>query len=265
MKQITSSQNSIYKSLRALATSSKTRRQQKQTLLEGIHLAESFLRTGKTPSSCVVSESAQSNPEVMAIIRECEKRDVLLVSVSNSLFQTISSVDNGIGLLLCINQPEKATTPPLTQSSILLDTVQDPGNVGAILRTAAAAGIETVYCSAQTAAVWSPKVLRAGMGAHFALTIYEDTNLLDLVSSAAVPVYATSLQATQSIYDVNLVEPAAWIIGNEGQGVSAELLQPPVQQVIIPQNHEVESLNAAAAAAVCLFEQRRQVLAKNRF
>lgn len=265
MKHISSAQNPLYKQLKALATSAKARREQHATILEGIHLADSFLQTGALPTMCAVSEAALANAEVTAVVTALQQHpDIQIIQLSDQQFKALSSVDNGIGLLLVIAQPVVAASATLTESALLLDNVQDPGNVGTILRTAAAANISTIYCSPGTAAIWSPKVLRAGMGAHFALTIHENVSLATLTAQAKVPVYATTLQAEQTIYEVDLSEPAAWIVGNEGQGVSDTLLTNSVTQLIIPQNLQVESLNVAAATAVCLFEQRRQRLAKNR-
>lgn len=258
MKYISSSQNPIFKNLKALATSAKARREQNQVILEGIHLTHSYLLTGAMPVSCVISKSAEDNWEVSTIITRCEQQNIPLLQVNDSQFQMLSSVNNGIGVLLVIEQPAAIPPETLNESALLLDGVQDPGNVGTILRTAAAAGLKSVYCSPETAAAWSPKVLRAAMGAHFALTIYENINLNEVIKGATVPIYATTLQAKQTIYEVDLSRESAWIVGNEGQGVSAELLREPVEQVIIPQNSDVESLNVAAATAVCLFEQRRQ-------
>lgn len=260
MKQISSPQNPIFKNLKALATSAKARREEGLVLLEGIHLADSFLQTGALPVNCVVSESSQQNAEVTAIVEKCEQNDIQTLLVTDQQFQSLSTVENGVGLLLVIEKSNIAVPDVLNESALLLDSVQDPGNVGAILRTAAAAGLKTIYCSPQTASVWSPKVLRAGMGAHFALTIYEDVNLTELIKTAQITVYATTLQASETIYKQNLSTAGAWIVGNEGQGVSEALLQLNVTQVIIPQSEGVESLNVAAATAVCLFEQRRQQL-----
>jgi len=261
MKYINSPQNPVFKNLKALATSSKFRREQSQTIIEGIHLAASYLQSGKLPVTCVVSQLAIDNKEVAEIISTCETSEVNILAVSDQQFRAISSVENGVGLLFVVTIPKADAVPVLNASALLLDGVQDPGNVGAILRVAAAAGAENVYCSPETAAIWSPKVLRAGMGAHFVLNIYENVSLTDVIAAAEIPVYATTLQAKQSIYDVSLNQPVAWIVGNEGQGVSAELLKLSVEQVIIPQNFDVESLNVATATAVCLFEQRRQSLA----
>jgi TrmH family RNA methyltransferase len=140
----------------------------------------------------------------------------------------------------------------------LIDQLQDPGNVGSILRSAAAAGIKKIFCSPSTVAAWSPKVLRAGMGAHFIVDIYEHRDLPALIQAASIPVIATSSHATQTIYGYDLSKKFAWLFGHEGQGVSDELLALASVQLAIPQDPAIESLNVAASAAVCLFEQLRQ-------
>lgn len=260
MKQVSSSQNPPYKNFKALMTSAKERREQHKAVIEGIHLADSYIQTGALPAMCVVGHSAQENHEVAAIIAHCEGRDVHVLVISDHHFRAVSGLENGISVALIIDQPVVSMPAALDQSALLIDGVQDPGNFGTILRTAASAGITSVYCSSETAGAWSPKTLRAGMGAHFALNIYENVDLAEVVEASNVPIYATTLQAQKSIYEVDLSQPAAWIVGNEGRGVSASLLSLSVEQVIIPQNTEVESLNVAAATAVCLFEQRRQQL-----
>jgi TrmH family RNA methyltransferase len=105
---------------------------------------------------------------------------------------------------------------------------------------------------------WSPKVLRAGMGAHFVLNIVENVNLASLIRSSTIPVLATSSHVAQSLYDTDLTRPVAWLFGHEGQGVADELMSLATHQVTIPQRPGVESLNVAASAAICFFEQVRQ-------
>ncbi len=139
--------------------------------------------------------------------------------------------------------------------------MQDPGNVGSILRSAAAAGIKQVYCSAGTAFCWSPKVLRAAMGAHFVLEIFENVELAALVRASQIAVLATSGYAKQRVYDVDLRQPVAWLLGHEGQGVADDLMALATHRVVIPHAGRVESLNVAACAAVCFFEQLRQIQA----
>ncbi len=262
MKYISSPQNPLLKKLRWLKSSTKARRESGQTLLEGVHLAESYLGGGAVPRLCVASEHSMGNQEVAAIVAACEARGVDCLSVDERQFRSISSVENGIGIALVIDIPASKPALPVLQNALLLDNIQDPGNLGAMLRTAAAAGVHQVYCSAGSAAVWSPKVLRAGMGAHFVLAVHEGCDLAEVVRTAKIPVYATTLEAGTTIYETDLTGPCAWLMGNEGQGVSGELLGLNVEQLHIPQEVGVESLNVAAAAAVCLFEKRRQQLAR---
>ena len=138
--------------------------------------------------------------------------------------------------------------------------LQDPGNLGSILRSAAAAGIKQVFCSVGTTAAWGPKVLRGGMGAHFLLNISEALNLADFVgrmrgqSLALVP----SGAATISLFETDLRNPTILLIGNEGAGLSQELVAAASARVTIPMPGKIESLNAAAAGAICLFELVRQ-------
>lgn len=206
----------------------------------------------------VYTESATEQQESAAIIKSCEDMQIPGILLSEAKFRAISSVENGVGVMFVVDMPELIAPEVLSTSALLLEGVQDPGNMGTILRTAAAAGVTEVYVSGGSVAAWSPKVLRAGMGAHYMLRIYENCDLAELIAGSTVPVLATSLGATQSIYDKDLSGETAWLFGSEGDGVSSELLALSVQQVVIPQNPDVESLNIAAAVAVCLFEQVRQ-------
>jgi TrmH family RNA methyltransferase len=141
--------------------------------------------------------------------------------------------------------------------TVVLDRVQDAGNLGSILRSAAAFGVAQVIALKGCAALWSPKVVRAGMGAHFALRLIEsaEEGALDVLQ---VPLVATSSYAAQSIVAATLPWPCAWVFGHEGQGVAPVLLQRCELQLAIPQPGGEESLNVAAAAAVCLYESARQ-------
>jgi TrmH family RNA methyltransferase len=258
MKQITSKDNALFKELKLLATNSAARRKAGQTLLDGIHLAQSALDFGVTPAYCVVAESAEFHPEVATILDRCEAAFVKCISLPDAMYNMVSQVENGIGILLLVDIPKASVPEALTVSAVLLDDIQDPGNFGSILRSAAAAGIKRIYCSSGTASAWSPKVLRAGMGAHFLLDIIENTDLAEVIATSEVPVLATSSYATKTIYQADLSGPCAWLMGHEGQGVSEVLMALATDTVIIPHLGKVESLNVAAAAAVCFFEQVRQ-------
>jgi RNA methyltransferase, TrmH family len=257
MKAISSRDNPLYKELKQLAGSASARRKAGRTLLDGIHLCEAYLQYAGMPVSCVVGDSWQAHPEVAAILAHCTAQAIVL---PDALYQAISQVEHGVGLMFVIDTPLMQVPQRLTQSAVLLDGLQDPGNLGSILRSAAASGIRQIFCSAGTVLSWSPKVLRAGMGAHFVLDIFEGIDLVELARSSAIPVLATSSHAQQSIYDIDLAQPVAWLLGHEGQGVAADLLALATQQVSIPHRGLMESLNVAAAAAVCFFEQSRQGL-----
>lgn len=258
MKKVSSRDNPLYKELKLLASSSQARRKAGRTLLDGVHLCEAYLSQVGMPPLCIVSESSLAHAEVASILQQCESAHVQCVALPESLYQAVSQVEHGIGLLFVVDTPQAALPEKLVQSAVLLDGLQDPGNLGSILRSAAAAGIEYVFCSKGTAFAWSPKVLRAGMGAHFILKIFENVDLAALMKTARLPILATSSHATQRIYDVDLRQSVAWLFGHEGQGVSAELLEAATHPVSIPHRGAIESLNVAASAAVCFFEQLRQ-------
>jgi TrmH family RNA methyltransferase len=258
MKSITSRDNPLYKELKHLATSSQARRKAERTLLDGIHLCEAYLQQVGMPMLCVASESARQLPEVLPILAQCDAARVQCIVLPDALYHVLSQVEQGVGLLFIVDTPQIVAPMQLTRPAVLLDQLQDPGNLGSILRSAAAAGIGEIFCSPGTAFAWSPKVLRAGMGAHFLLAIHENVDLAGLIGNASVPVLATSSHASQRVYDMDLTMPVAWLFGHEGQGVAADLLALATHHVAIPHLGPVESLNVAASAAVCFFEQVRQ-------
>jgi TrmH family RNA methyltransferase len=261
MKSITSRENALYKELKQLASSSQARRKAGRTLLDGVHLCEAYLQHAGAPALCIVGEGSRQHIEVAAILEKCEGLRTQCIMLPDSLYQALSQVENGIGLLFVIDTPAIETPHEIAVAAVLLDNLQDPGNLGSILRSAAAAGIKQVFCSKGTVFAWSPKVLRAGMGAHFLLDIFENADLGSLMRASKIPVMATSSHAERRIFDVDLRHPVAWLFGHEGQGLSEDLLAHASCQVTIPHLGQIESLNVAASAAICFFEQLRQTLA----
>ena len=156
MKSLTSRDNPFYKELKSLAASSQARRKAGRTLLDGVHLCQSWLDLRGAPGHCVVSEGALHNPEVAEIVARCESLRGHVTSLPDALFGAISQVEHGVNLLFLVETPAAVQPRAMTVSSVLLDGVQDPGNVGSILRSAGAAGITQVFCSAGTAFCWSP-------------------------------------------------------------------------------------------------------------
>ena len=142
---------------------------------------------------------------------------------------------------------------------VLLEAIQDPGNLGTMLRSATAAGVDAVYLSAGCADAWSPKVLRGGMGAHFATQIIEQADLIAIAQAFDGIVCATALDAPNSLFHTDLTGKVGFAIGNEGAGLSAPLRAVTKCAITIPMPGQIESLNAAAALAVCVFERVRQL------
>jgi TrmH family RNA methyltransferase len=258
MKQISSRDNALYKELKHLASSASARKKAAKTMLDGVHLCQAFLQHRGAPELCVVSASCVEHHEVSGIIALCEEDGADCIVLPDNLYQALSQVENGVGILFVIAANQAQAPLQLSVNAVLLDNLQDPGNLGSILRSAAGAGIRQVFCSPGSASAWSPKVLRAGMGAHFLLEIFENVDLHTLINSSNIPVLATSSHTDTSIYQIDLNRPLAWLFGHEGQGVDPELMALATDTVTIPQKAEIESLNVAASAAICFFEQVRQ-------
>lgn len=254
MKQISSADNPQYKLLKKIAGAGRERRKLGQTLLDGVHLLSALADSGGSPHLLVLRADAVTAPE----IAQCAARfaDTPRIVLSASLFDRLSPVEHPTGILALLDIPQP--TPRPGACCVLLENIQDPGNLGGILRSAAAAGVDAVYLSHGCAEAWSPKALRAGMGAHFVLAVHEQQNLAE-VAAACDSVIATTLGATQSLYATDLTGRVAFLFGNEGAGLSPNLLAHATCQVTIPMPGKVESLNVAAAAAICLFERVRQL------
>lgn len=256
MSLITSRQNPLIKHLAKLLESPRERRKHQQFLVEGIHLAQQARDSGWPVTQLVLAESAPRHHEVGALLAEWG--DVPRVFLADNLFLQLFDIQPNVGIAALMSQPDGNSLAGDGDFSVLLDDVQDPGNVGTIMRTAVAAGVSAIYLSHGCADVWSPKVLRAAMGAHFQVNISSDVDLLQVLDSQSGKILVTDLGARQSLYDVDLRGPVCMIFGNEGAGVSERLKAVAGDKVLIPMPGRIESLNVAAAAAVCLFECVRQ-------
>ncbi|HEX7388294.1 MAG TPA: RNA methyltransferase [Castellaniella sp.] len=227
-------------------------------LLEGQHLCEAWCEAQGMPDMLIVGEAAQTLPWVQSLwIRCASARRVVL---QDSLARELSRVEQGPAVFCIVRPPAPELPPEIHESCLCLDRVQDPGNLGTLLRTAAAAGLRQIFLSTGCVQAWAPKVLRSGQGAHFVLAIHERVELPELFERLAVPLAVTTLDRADSLYALDLRGPCAWLFGNEGQGVAPQWQTRATRRVRIPQAPQVESLNVAAAAAICLFEQRRQQL-----
>lgn len=242
---ITSRDNPLLKRLRLLAQDSTAYRKQGQVWLEGDHLCRALLARGHRPATAVFTDSFW--PQAPHDLRDAADH---IVTVPDALMAGISGLESpaGVGFVWDL---QVATALRAGQGAVVLDRLQDAGNVGSILRSAAAMGFAQVLAIKGTAALWSPKVLRAGMGAHFALHLVEGLSVEDL-AALDVPLLVTSSHRGDYLHKAGLPWPCAWVLGHEGRGVSAELEGQASASVRIVQPGGEESLNVAAAAAICL-------------
>lgn len=260
MKLIESSQNPSYRDLLRL---SQGKGEDGLVLLEGAHLCQEWLRHRGLPEQAVFdAERLAQQTELQSL--QTALGQVRMLACAPALAKALSQVKTPQGVFFVVRVQAPSLPEQLEDNCLWLDRVQDPGNVGTLLRTAAAAGLTQVFASVGCADLWSPKVLRAAQGAHFALTLFEKVDLLALRSHLRVPMLATSLDEADSLYGAALPESCAWLFGNEGQGVSPALLAQADKRVFIPQAAGVESLNVTVAAGICLFEQRRQAIQATR-
>ena len=258
MRRVTSPQNPRLSEARRLAQSSRDRRKTGRCVLEGEHLVAVYCERIGPPETLIVVEEALADPRVRALAEGVPAADALVVP--RRLFEEIGTLPAEVGVLAIVRTPRPALPPP-ADFCLLLEDIQDPGNVGAMLRTAAAAGVRQALLSRHCAFAWSPKVLRAGQGAHFLLTIVEDVDLEGWAASFRSRngrVLALVARGGTDLYRTALRGRLALVVGNEGAGLSGRLLAAATDPVTIPMPGRTESLNAAAAAAVALFECVRQ-------
>lgn len=262
MKLVTSAENPHFKALLKLMQSSRERSKQGLSLLDGAHLLAAYCDHVGPPEQLVVSKSGQENIEILKIIKELDS--VFGLVLSDELFHRLSSVSTPTGVIAVVRTPRLAPVPDDPGPCVMLEGIQDPGNLGSMLRSAAAAGITQVFLSRDCVHSWSPRVLRAGMGAHFMLKIYENVDLAALIAVYNGRVVATSHRALHAVFDADLTGKVALLFGNEGTGLTPRLQDAAQVVVSVPMPGKTESLNAAAAAAICLFERVRQLRAKRK-
>ena len=255
LKVIASRDNPLLVRLRKLGRDPVAYRKQGELWIEGDHLCRAFLQRGGVPLQALISEVAWASP-----LRELALRAASVSVLPEALMAVISTLESPAPIGFVV--PWRGAVALLPDApTVVLDRLQDAGNVGTVLRSAAAFGFTQVVALKGTAGLWSPKVLRAGMGAHFGLLLVEGVEVTAL-SALAMPLLATSSHAAQAIDQLALPWPCAWVLGHEGEGVSAAVQSQCSQALRIPQPGGEESLNVGAAAAVCLYESARQRLSR---
>ena len=261
MKRILSRANPIFQSLRALKNSARVRRVRGQTLLDGAHLVRAYLETRGQPRLLAVSAAACERLEIAELLTLLDSTEVYCFP--SALYAQIAPVETATGILALIDIPEPSSSSAPEPFLVLLDRIQDPGNVGAIIRSAAGAGADAVLLCPECANPWSPRALRAAMGGTFSLSVRTDADLVACTDRFAGKVIATAGRGGVPPSGVDLTGPIAVLFGSEGVGLSGTLSAKACVTVTIPLARAMESLNVGAAAAVVMFERVRQLASKN--
>ena len=247
---ISSRDNPLVKELRRLSEGSTAYRKQGRVWLEGDHLCRAALERGIKPVLAIFAESFW--PLAQQTWGQAAIKNIV---IADALLPDISGLESPARMGFVMDLPAQEPLLP-GAACVILDRVQDAGNVGSILRSAAAFGFGQIVALKGTAALWSPKVLRSGMGAHFGLRLLEGVELQAL-AELQVPIVVTSSHQGQFLHQLTGVNalpmPCAWALGHEGQGVRQELINQASLKVRIDQPGGQESLNVAAAAAICLY------------
>ena len=256
IQSIRSRDNPLLGQVRRLIRQPDAYRKQAGVWLEGEHLCRAYAdRRGAAGVRAIVSDVGWESPPLRALASRADSVSI----VPPALMETLSTLDSAAPIGFVVAWPGPGALRR-DAPSVVLDRVQDAGNVGTILRSAAAFGVTQAIALEGTAALWSPKVLRAAMGAHFALNLVERV-LPAALDTLTVPLLATSSHGGALLPGAALPWPCAWVVGHEGQGVADDLMRRCAATVRIPQPGGEESLNVAIAASICLYESARRRLA----
>jgi TrmH family RNA methyltransferase len=254
---ITSTDNPKVKQARLLLER-RGRTEAGRCLAEGVRLIEDAMRVGVFPTLVFFVAPALEQPRAAALLKAARDTGSAPLELSPAVFDTLSDTvtSQGIIAVLPIPQPVLPLDPTLI---LVLDQMRDPGNLGAILRSAAAAGVDALLLTKGCTDPWSPKVLRAGMGAHFRLALAADLSWQDIARVVgARPIWLADAQADVAYDQIDWTQPCALVIGGEASGLSDQAQQSGTERIAIPMSGHTESLNAAMAATVLLFEAVRQ-------
>lgn len=256
MTVLRSSANPRVRRWQRLVRDSRARRAEGRALIEGPHLVAAYLDCGGRPEALIVSEDGIPGREIDVLVGRAGIAPVL---VSSAVFRATADADTPQGIAAEIVLPKARPSLGASPCCALLDRIQDAGNVGAVLRSAAAFGVRDVILGPGCADPWSPKALRAGMGAHFYLCITASRDpVADLERFGGIAA-CTVPRGGVPIAEADLRGRILWLLGAEGQGISPPLAAHAALKVTIPMPGTAESLNVAAAAAICFYERSRQL------
>lgn len=266
MKEIiTSSQNQFIK-MAASLKEKKYRDELNLFLVEGARLVEEAIHSNWQVEACIyIAEAAKEETKIQELLLKLQSKKCRIIEVSSAIFGKITDVKQPQGIMAVMKKCEYQLADSLAHIEkpffVVLDEVQDPGNVGTIIRTAAAAGCTGIILTKGCADVFAGKVVRASMGSVFHVPIFENITRKEVIDSFGkygITLLATSLESSSIYFQIDFNQPMAIVFGNEGNGVSRQLLEESKERLHIPLLGNVESLNVAASAAVILYEAVRQ-------
>jgi len=255
MTTLRSKDNPRVRRWRKLIADRHARRDSGRTWIEGLRLVDSYLDSCGPPVSLIVSEPAMTASAVAAVVARCARAPVILPA---TLFASLADTETPQGIAAEIEIPPRRAPAEEAARCVFLDGVQDPGNVGTILRSASAFGIDEVVLGPGCADPWSPKVLRAAMGAHFALGVCETEDLAESFGRFRGNRICTWAREGTPLAEIDLSGRTAWAFGGEARGLSDALRGHASLHARIPMAAATESLNVAVAASICLYEAARQ-------
>ena len=253
---IKSRDSATFKRLKKIYSSKSYRLEVGKTILDGPHLVNTCYDNGMDIAEFILDASIETDENKRLLTKYPKKT---LHILSHELFCALSDLDSVNGLMAIINIPSHPYYSNGAGFHLLLDDIQDPGNLGAILRTHAAAGNKFVFLSKGCCDLWSPKVIRGSQGTQFSLICYQQEDLALLIDRLEFSVFSLGMQG-ESVLNRKFDQNVAFILGNEGRGISSTLLKKSDQMLSIPMIKNVESLNVGVAASIVIYEHARQFL-----
>ena len=259
---ITSKDNEFIKNIKKLKDK-KYRDERNEFIVEGIKMVGEAIKEEANIKNIIICDDCYNNCEIPSELKyEIAKRKIIYVS--QKVFDSITDVTNPQGILAVVEKNKVNDIDYKQDFFLILDDIQDPGNIGTILRTADSINLNQIIVSSKTADAFNPKVVRSTMGAIFRINVIVCEDLSGVISQLKkhkVKIAVTDLKTDKSIYDVDYKKTAV-IIGNEANGVSEKLLERADVKIKIPMTGKTESLNAAVATGIILYEKQRQEIIK---
>lgn len=264
LETIKSTANPRYKLLKSL-TRRRIREREGLYIAEGYHLVGEALRSGAFIDSLFVSPRAQSRAEGKAMLAQAQARNLKTFELSDEMLAEVSEVEGPEGILAVVRLqytplPDLLPTLPADGLLVVVDGLQDPGNLGTIIRTAHATGAAGIIVASDTVDPFNGKTLRAAMGSHFHLPLARatDDEIVTQLRTGGVRLVVADPRAAEAVWEADLSGRIAFILGNEGAGPGRQLLRQADLGVVIPMPGRAESLNVAVAGAMLLYEAMRQ-------